>query len=68
MEYTSLKGEPGSDVTITDLGLQTDFSIYLQIRQTWLAFSMRAQYTYIPIVCFYVFSVVADIFSIVVVL
>ena len=39
MEYRSLKGEPGSDVTIRDLGLQTDFSVYLQIRQTWLAFS-----------------------------
>uniref|UniRef100_A0AAQ5X9X2 Choline transporter-like protein n=1 Tax=Amphiprion ocellaris TaxID=80972 RepID=A0AAQ5X9X2_AMPOC len=38
MEYASLKGEPGADVTIRDLGLQTDFSVYLQIRQTWLAF------------------------------
>uniref|UniRef100_A0A7N8WVK6 Choline transporter-like protein n=1 Tax=Mastacembelus armatus TaxID=205130 RepID=A0A7N8WVK6_9TELE len=38
MEFASLKGEPGSDVTIRDLGLQTDFSVYLQIRQTWLAF------------------------------
>ncbi|XP_029291484.1 choline transporter-like protein 2 isoform X2 [Cottoperca gobio] len=38
MEFASLKGEPGSDVTIRDLGVQTDFSVYLQIRQTWLAF------------------------------
>ncbi|XP_038570191.1 choline transporter-like protein 2 isoform X1 [Micropterus salmoides] len=38
MEYASLKGEAGADVTIRDLGLQTDFSVYLQIRQTWLAF------------------------------
>uniref|UniRef100_A0AAQ4REL6 Choline transporter-like protein n=1 Tax=Gasterosteus aculeatus aculeatus TaxID=481459 RepID=A0AAQ4REL6_GASAC len=38
MEFASLKGDPGSDVTIRDLGLQTDFSVYLQIRQTWLAF------------------------------
>ncbi|XP_015248848.1 PREDICTED: choline transporter-like protein 2 isoform X2 [Cyprinodon variegatus] len=38
MEYASLKGEPGADVSIQDLGLQTDFSVYLQIRQTWLAF------------------------------
>ncbi|XP_061578983.1 choline transporter-like protein 2 isoform X1 [Cololabis saira] len=38
MEFASLKGEPGADVTIHDLGLQTDFSVYLQIRQTWLAF------------------------------
>lgn len=40
MEFASLKGEPGADVTIRDLGIQTDFSVYLQIRQTWLAFSM----------------------------
>ncbi|KAG7486524.1 hypothetical protein JOB18_032881 [Solea senegalensis] len=38
MEFASLKGEPGADVTIRDLGLQTDFAVYLQIRQTWLAF------------------------------
>lgn len=40
MEFANLKGQPGSDVTIRDLGLQTDFAVYLQIRQTWLAFSM----------------------------
>lgn len=39
MEFASLKDQPGSDVTIRDLGLQTDFAVYLQIRQTWLAFS-----------------------------
>ncbi|XP_046899758.1 choline transporter-like protein 2 isoform X2 [Hypomesus transpacificus] len=38
MEYASLQGQPGADVTIGDLGLQTDFSVYLQIKQTWLAF------------------------------
>ncbi|XP_071330663.1 choline transporter-like protein 2 isoform X3 [Trachinotus anak] len=38
MEYASLKGEPGSNVTLQQLGFQTDFSVYLQIRQTWLAF------------------------------
>lgn len=39
IQYASLKGQAGSDVTIKDLGLQTDFSVYLQIQQTWLAFS-----------------------------
>lgn len=39
MEFASLKDQPGSDITIRDLGLQTDFAVYLQIRQTWLAFS-----------------------------
>ncbi|XP_035471999.2 choline transporter-like protein 2 isoform X2 [Scophthalmus maximus] len=38
MEYAALKGEPGANVTLQDLGFQTDFSVYLQIRQTWLAF------------------------------
>ncbi|XP_036407946.1 choline transporter-like protein 2 isoform X2 [Megalops cyprinoides] len=38
MEYASLKGEPGADVTLQDLGFQTDFMVYLQIQQTWLAF------------------------------
>ncbi|XP_049924273.1 choline transporter-like protein 2 isoform X2 [Epinephelus moara] len=38
MEYAALKGEAGSDVTLQELGFQTDFTVYLQIRQTWLAF------------------------------
>ncbi|KAF6720590.1 Choline transporter-like protein 2 [Oryzias melastigma] len=38
MEYASLKGEPGANVTIQELGFQTDFAVYLQLRQTWLAF------------------------------
>ncbi|XP_074553144.1 choline transporter-like protein 2 isoform X2 [Halichoeres trimaculatus] len=38
MEYAALKGEPGADVTLQELGWQTDFTVYLQIRQTWLAF------------------------------
>lgn len=39
MEYAALKGQAGANVTLQQLGLQTDFSVYLQIRQTWLAFS-----------------------------
>ncbi|KAK7940164.1 hypothetical protein WMY93_003490 [Mugilogobius chulae] len=38
MEYRALEGEPGANVTIKELGFQTDFSVYLQIRETWLAF------------------------------
>ncbi|KAM4023367.1 choline transporter-like protein 5 isoform 3-T3 [Anomaloglossus baeobatrachus] len=37
-EYNNLKGVPGSDLTIYDIGLQTDFRVYLQLRDTWLAF------------------------------
>ncbi|XP_041032960.1 choline transporter-like protein 2 isoform X2 [Carcharodon carcharias] len=38
MEYAKLKGVSGSEVTITDLGFQTDLRVYLHLRQTWLAF------------------------------
>ncbi|XP_056263246.1 choline transporter-like protein 2 isoform X1 [Pseudoliparis swirei] len=38
MEYAALKGEAGANVTIQELGFQVDFTVYLQIRQTWLAF------------------------------
>ncbi|KAH0618496.1 hypothetical protein JD844_017762 [Phrynosoma platyrhinos] len=37
-EYHHLRGIPGSDLTIYDIGFQTDFRVYLQLRQTWLAF------------------------------
>eukprot|EP00064_Thunnus_orientalis_P011903 superscaffoldBa00001768_g11935 len=39
-EYSMLSGKPGANVTISDIGFQTDFSIYLQLSQTWLIFSM----------------------------
>lgn len=39
MEYAKLKGEAGSDVSLKDLGFQTDLRVYLHLRQTWLAFS-----------------------------
>ncbi|XP_048473860.1 choline transporter-like protein 2 isoform X2 [Rhincodon typus] len=38
VEYKELKGVPGSEVTIKDLGVHTDLRVYLHIRQTWLAF------------------------------
>nr|XP_057904688.1 choline transporter-like protein 2 isoform X2 [Doryrhamphus excisus] len=38
MEYASLEGKAGADVTLQELGLQADFTIYLQLRQTWLVF------------------------------
>ncbi|XP_053099926.1 choline transporter-like protein 5 isoform X3 [Hemicordylus capensis] len=37
-EFHRLHGIPGSDLTIYDIGFQTDFRVYLQLRQTWLAF------------------------------
>ncbi|XP_072560890.1 choline transporter-like protein 2 isoform X2 [Paramormyrops kingsleyae] len=38
MEYASLKDQQGANITLKELGLQTDLTVYLQIRQTWLAF------------------------------
>ncbi|XP_062311188.1 choline transporter-like protein 5-A isoform X2 [Osmerus eperlanus] len=33
-----LREQPGADVTIVDIGLQTDVHVYLQLSQTWLIF------------------------------
>ncbi|KAM9730118.1 choline transporter-like protein 2 isoform 2-T2 [Dama dama] len=38
MEYARLRGEAGSDISLVDLGFQTDFRVYLHLRQTWVAF------------------------------
>ncbi|XP_066547781.1 choline transporter-like protein 5-B isoform X1 [Amia ocellicauda] len=37
-EFSTLRGKPGADVTISDIGFQTDFRVYLQLSQTWLIF------------------------------
>ncbi|XP_061539246.1 choline transporter-like protein 5 [Phycodurus eques] len=37
-EYKKLTGTLGADVTISDIGFQTDLSIYLELSQTWLIF------------------------------
>jgi len=39
MEYVRLRGEAGSDISLVDLGFQTDLRVYLHLRQTWMAFS-----------------------------
>ncbi|XP_060037710.1 choline transporter-like protein 2 isoform X1 [Erinaceus europaeus] len=38
LEYSRLRGEAGSDISLVDLGFQTDLRVYLHLRQTWLAF------------------------------
>lgn len=38
MEYSRLHGEAGSNVSLVDLGFQTDLRVYLHLRQTWMAF------------------------------
>uniref|UniRef100_A0A667WXD0 Choline transporter-like protein n=1 Tax=Myripristis murdjan TaxID=586833 RepID=A0A667WXD0_9TELE len=37
-EFSTLRGKPDADVTISDIGFQTDFRVYLQLSQTWLVF------------------------------
>lgn len=44
MEYARLKDTSGSDVSLKDIGFQTDFRVYLHLRQTWLAFSESTGY------------------------
>ncbi|XP_059416918.1 choline transporter-like protein 2 isoform X2 [Carassius carassius] len=38
IKYVNLKDTAGSNITLKELGFQPDFSVYLHIRQTWLAF------------------------------
>uniref|UniRef100_A0A4W5NI45 Choline transporter-like protein n=1 Tax=Hucho hucho TaxID=62062 RepID=A0A4W5NI45_9TELE len=39
LEFSLLRQQPGADVTIVDIGFQTDVMVYLQLSQTWLIFS-----------------------------
>uniref|UniRef100_A0A8C8HSI9 Choline transporter-like protein n=1 Tax=Oncorhynchus tshawytscha TaxID=74940 RepID=A0A8C8HSI9_ONCTS len=43
-EFSTLRGKPHSDgdVTISDIGFQTDFRVYLQLSQTWLILIIEA--------------------------
>uniref|UniRef100_A0A4W5NB84 Choline transporter-like protein n=1 Tax=Hucho hucho TaxID=62062 RepID=A0A4W5NB84_9TELE len=38
LEFSLLRQQPGADVTIVDIGFQTDVMVYLQLSQTWLIF------------------------------
>ncbi|XP_013864307.1 choline transporter-like protein 2 isoform X2 [Austrofundulus limnaeus] len=55
MEYAALKGQAGANVTIQELGFQTDFTVYLQIRQTWLAFMIILAITEVIIILLLIF-------------
>ncbi|XP_045333834.1 choline transporter-like protein 5 isoform X1 [Leopardus geoffroyi] len=37
-EYCNLQGQPNSHLTIYDIGIQTDISMYFQLKQTWFTF------------------------------
>ncbi|XP_051572286.1 choline transporter-like protein 2 isoform X1 [Myxocyprinus asiaticus] len=38
IQYVNLKDTPAANITLQQLGFQPDFTVYLHIRQTWLAF------------------------------
>ncbi|XP_076844718.1 choline transporter-like protein 2 isoform X2 [Brachyhypopomus gauderio] len=40
VQYVLLKDTPGANITLKELGLQMHMGVYLQIRQTWLAFAI----------------------------
>ncbi|XP_042853525.1 choline transporter-like protein 5 isoform X2 [Panthera tigris] len=37
-EYCNLQGQPNSHLTVYDIGIQTDISMYFQLKQTWFTF------------------------------
>ncbi|KAK2491362.1 hypothetical protein MC885_012854 [Smutsia gigantea] len=52
-EYGILQGKPNSHLTIYDIGIQTDISMYFQLKQTWFAFCEAIGY--IPTTLIYPF-------------
>ncbi|XP_073644407.1 choline transporter-like protein 5 isoform X3 [Tursiops truncatus] len=37
-EYSNLQGQPNAHLTVFHIGIQTDISMYFQLKQTWFAF------------------------------
>ncbi|KAM9848797.1 choline transporter-like protein 5-B [Aulostomus maculatus] len=54
-EYSTLSGKPGANVTISDIGFQTDFSIYLKLSQTWFIFMISLSVIEVIIVIMLIF-------------
>ncbi|XP_049334829.1 choline transporter-like protein 5-A isoform X2 [Astyanax mexicanus] len=54
-EFTLLRKTPGADVTISDIGFQTDVQVYLQLSQTWLLFLVSLGLTEASIVLMLIF-------------
>ncbi|XP_023373779.1 choline transporter-like protein 2 isoform X1 [Otolemur garnettii] len=55
MEYSRLRGEAGSDVSLVDLGFQTDLRVYLHLRQTWMAFMIILSILEVTIILLLIF-------------
>lgn len=54
-EYATLTGKPGANVTISDIGFHTDFSIYLHLSQTWLIFMISLSVIEVIVVIMLIF-------------
>ncbi|XP_034035530.1 choline transporter-like protein 5-B isoform X2 [Thalassophryne amazonica] len=54
-EYSTLRGKPDANVTISDIGFHTDFRVYLQLSQTWLIFMISLCVTEAVIVIMLIF-------------
>uniref|UniRef100_A0A8C5KBX8 Choline transporter-like protein n=1 Tax=Jaculus jaculus TaxID=51337 RepID=A0A8C5KBX8_JACJA len=55
MEYARLRGEAGSEVSLVDLGFQTDLRVYLHLRQTWMAFMIILSIVEVVIILLLIF-------------
>ncbi|KAL1278741.1 hypothetical protein QQF64_025414 [Cirrhinus molitorella] len=55
IKYVNLKDTPGSNITLQQLGFQPDFSVYLHIRQTWLAFIIILAILFVIIIVLLIF-------------
>ncbi|XP_062308294.1 choline transporter-like protein 5-B isoform X3 [Osmerus eperlanus] len=54
-EFSTLRGKPDADVTVSDIGFQTDFRVYLQLSQTWLVFMISLSVIEVVIVIILIF-------------
>ncbi|XP_035278345.1 choline transporter-like protein 5-A isoform X1 [Anguilla anguilla] len=54
-EFVFLRGKPDADVTISDIGFQTDFRVYLELSQTWLVFMISLSIAELAIVLMLIF-------------
>ncbi|XP_054623629.1 choline transporter-like protein 5-A isoform X2 [Dunckerocampus dactyliophorus] len=51
VELSKLGQSQGSDVSIVDVGLQTDIKVYLQLKQTWIILLMSLGMTEVSVFC-----------------
>uniref|UniRef100_A0AAY4BYH0 Choline transporter-like protein n=1 Tax=Denticeps clupeoides TaxID=299321 RepID=A0AAY4BYH0_9TELE len=54
-EFSILKEKPDADITISNIGFQTDFRVYLQLSQTWFIFMISLAVTEVIIIVVLIF-------------